>query len=73
MRHAEQNAIIQAATLGQSIEDSTIYVTNQPCSICAKMIINAGIKRIVVSEGYPDELAVKILDEAGLKIVMLEK
>jgi Deoxycytidylate deaminase len=71
--HAEQNAIIQAATLGQSIEDSTIYVTNQPCSICAKMIINAGIKRIVVSEGYPDELAVKILDEAGLKIVMLEK
>ena len=71
--HAEQNAIIQAATLGQSIEDSSIYVTNQPCSICAKMIINAGINRIIVREGYPDELAVKILDEAGLKIVMLEK
>ncbi|MCI9475190.1 cytidine/deoxycytidylate deaminase family protein [Anaerovoracaceae bacterium 41-7] len=70
--HAEQNAIIQAATLGQSIEDATIYVTNQPCVICAKMIINAGIKRIVVKEGYPDELSVEILDEAGLKIVMLD-
>ena len=69
--HAEQNAIIQAATLGQSIEGATIYVTNQPCVICAKMIINAGIERIVVKEGYPDELSVEILAEAGLKIVML--
>lgn len=71
--HAEQNAIIQAATLGQSIEDASIYITHQPCAICAKMIINAGIKRIVVKEGYPDELSVEILDEAGLKIVMLEQ
>ena len=70
--HAEQNAIIQAATLGQSIEGGTIYVTNQPCLICANMIINAGIRRIVVKEGYPDELAVEILREAGLSIVMLE-
>ena len=70
--HAEQNAIIQVATLGQSIEGGTIYVTNQPCVICAKMIINAGIRRIVVKEGYPDELAVEILREAGLSIVMLE-
>ena len=70
--HAEQNAIIQAATLGQSIEGGTIYVTNQPCVICAKRIINAGISRIVVKEGYPDELAVEILREAGLSIVMLE-
>jgi len=69
--HAEQNAIIQAATLAQSIEGATIYITNQPCVICAKMIINAGIKRIVVREGYPDELAVSLLAEAGLKIVML--
>jgi len=69
--HAEQNAIIQAATLGQSIEDGTIYVTHQPCAICAKMIINAGLRRIVVKEGYPDELSVDILAEAGLKIVML--
>lgn len=71
--HAEQNAIIQAAVLGQSVEEGTIYVTNQPCVICAKMIINAGINRVVVKEGYPDELAVEILEEAGLKIVMLER
>lgn len=69
--HAEQNAIIQAATLGQSIEGGTIYVTNQPCVICAKMIINAGIERIVVKEGYPDELAVQLLREAGLKVIEL--
>ena len=69
--HAEQNAIIQAATLGQSIEDASIYITNQPCVLCAKMIINAGINRIIVKEGYPDELSVEMLKEAGLKIVML--
>ena len=69
--HAEQNAIIQAATLGQSIEGGVIYVTNQPCVICAKMIINAGIKRIVVRDGYPDQLSRDILAEAGLRIVML--
>lgn len=69
--HAEQNAIIQAATLAQSIEGATIYVTNQPCVICAKMIINAGIRRIVVKEGYPDKLSVEMLAEAGLQIVML--
>lgn len=69
--HAEQNAIIQAATLGQSIEDGVIYVTHQPCVICAKMIINAGIKRIVVREGYPDQLSRDILAEAGLRVVML--
>jgi dCMP deaminase len=70
--HAEQNAIIHAATSGQGIEGATIYITNQPCAICAKMIINAGIRKIVVAEGYPDEFAVEILDEAGLKIVNLE-
>ena len=69
--HAEQNAIIQAATQGYSIEGGTIYVTHQPCVICSKMIINAGIRRIVVKEGYPDQLAVDILAEAGLKIVLL--
>ncbi|MDR0596749.1 MAG: cytidine/deoxycytidylate deaminase family protein [Clostridiales Family XIII bacterium] len=71
--HAEQNAIIQAATSGQSIEGATIYITNQPCAICAKMIINAGIRKIIVEQGYPDEFAVEILDEAGLKIVALNK
>ena len=71
--HAEQNAIIQAATLGQSIEDGTIYVTHQPCVICAKMIINAGLKRIVVREAYPDEMATEILDEAGIRVIQLKK
>lgn len=70
--HAEQNAIIQAATLGQSIEGANIYITHQPCSICSKMIINAGISRIVVNEGYPDELATNLLEEAGIKVVKLK-
>lgn len=69
--HAEQNAIIQAATSGQSVEGGTIYITHQPCVICAKMIINSGIKKIIVKEGYPDELSTQLLEEAGLKIVML--
>ena len=70
--HAEQNAIIQAATSGNSIEGATMYVTHQPCSICAKMIINAGIRKVIVEQGYPDELAVELLAEAGLKIVTLD-
>ena len=70
--HAEQNAIIQAATLGHSIEGASIYITHQPCVICAKMIINAGIERIVVREGYPDELAVSLLAEAGKRVIMLK-
>jgi dCMP deaminase len=69
--HAEQNAIIQAATYAQGIDGATIYITHQPCVICAKMIINAGIERIVVNDGYPDEMAVDILEEAGLRIVKL--
>ncbi|MCR4712249.1 MAG: dCMP deaminase family protein [Clostridia bacterium] len=71
--HAEQNAIIQAATLGHSIEGGSIYITHQPCAICAKMIINAGIDRIVVKEGYPDELAVSLLEEAGKRIILLKE
>lgn len=68
--HAEQNAIIQAATLGQSIEGASIYITHQPCVICAKMIINAGIDKIVVKEGYPDELSMELLEEAGKRVIM---
>ena len=71
--HAEQNAIIQAAVMGNSINGASIFVTHQPCSICAKMIINAGIKRIVVRNGYPDKLAQEMLDEAGIVVEMLEK
>ena len=71
--HAEQNAIIQAATLGQSIEGATIYVTHQPCIICAKMIINAGISSIVVRSGYPDKMAEDMAREANLRIEMLAR
>lgn len=69
--HAEQNAIIQAAAQGNSINGASIYVTNHPCIICAKMIINAGIKKVYIKESYPDEMAADILKEAGLEIVML--
>lgn len=68
--HAEQNAIIQAAKIGVSIEGATLYCTHQPCVICAKMIINAGIVRVVYGEGYPDAFSVRLLQEAE---VTLEK
>ena len=66
--HAEQNAIIQAALSGTSIKDSIIYVTNHPCVVCAKMIINAGIKEIIYEEGYADELAKSILQESKIDV-----
>lgn len=66
--HAEQNAIIQAATLGQSIEGADIYITHQPCIICAKMIINAGISRIFINSGYPDEMSRELIAEAGIEL-----
>ncbi len=66
--HAEQNAIIQAAKLGINIEGADMYVTNQPCFICAKMIINAGIKRIVFDEPYPDQLAEEMIREAEIEL-----
>jgi len=59
--HAEQNAIVQAALHGVAINGATLYCTHQPCSGCTKMIINAGIKRIVYLLPYPDELAVELL------------
>lgn len=69
--HAEQNAIIQAARLGISIEGATLYCTHQPCIICAKMIINSGISRIVYKHGYPDEFALQLLKEANVELVVL--
>ena len=66
--HAEQNAIVQAAKLGISVDGATIYVTHQPCSICAKMIINSGIKRIVYKEGYPDDFSMQLFKESGILI-----
>jgi len=66
--HAEQNAIIQAAYYGIPIADSTIYCTNKPCIICAKMIINAGINKIVYENGYNDLLADQMLMEANIEV-----
>ena len=67
--HAEQNAIIQAALHGVSIAGGTIYITHQPCNTCAKMIINAGLKRVIYAGEYPDELARNFLAEAGVELV----
>lgn len=69
--HAEQNAIIQAALHGVITKGATLYCTNHPCVICAKMIINAGIVRIVVRDGYHDKLAAQMLNEAGIKVKQL--
>lgn len=70
--HAEQNAIIQAAYHGTSIKDSVLYCTNLPCSICSKMIINAGIKKIVYKDGYMDKLAEEMITESGIEIERIE-
>jgi len=66
--HAEQNAIIQAATSGTSIEGSILYATHYPCTLCMKMILNASITRVVYLEGYPDDLAKELAEEGGLDI-----
>jgi len=67
--HAEQNAIIQAAYHGVSIKDATLYCTNLPCSICSKMIINAGIRSILYQAGYADSMSEEMFDEAGVEVV----
>ena len=66
--HAEQNAIIQAAFHGVSIRDAVLYSTHLPCSICVKMIINAGIREVRYLEGYPDDLAANLISESGIII-----
>lgn len=67
--HAEQNAIVQAAFHGVNIRGGTVYCTHQPCFICAKMIINAGLVRVVYLNGYPDELSINAFAEAGVEVV----
>jgi len=66
--HAEQNAIIQAAVFGVSVKGSTLYITNYPCSVCAKMILNAGITEVVYGGDYEDELAIQLLTEGKIKV-----
>lgn len=70
--HAEQNAIVQSAVHGASIAGATLYCTTQPCAICSKMLINAGIQTVKFSGAYPDGLALEMLREAGLELVRLE-
>ena len=67
--HAEQNAIIQAATSGTSMAGADVYTTHYPCSLCMKMLVNAGIERIVYIEGYPDELSKIIAADSKIKII----
>ena len=67
--HAEQNAIIQAAKLGISLDGAEMFVTHQPCVICTRMILNAGIKRVIYKNGYPDEFALQLFKEAGVEII----
>ncbi|MGB9866294.1 MAG: deoxycytidylate deaminase [Bacillota bacterium] len=66
--HAEQNALVQAARYGIVVAGSTLYCTTEPCALCAKMLINAGIVRIVFADPYPDELARQLLAEAGIPV-----
>jgi dCMP deaminase len=66
--HAEQNAIIQAAKLGVAIDGATMYCTHQPCVICAKMIVNAGIARVVYKHPYPDKFAQKIFELSSVSV-----
>jgi dCMP deaminase len=64
--HAEQNAVVQAAYFGVSIKDGTIYTTNFPCVVCAKILLNAGIKEIVYKEDYIDPLSKEMLSETSM-------
>jgi dCMP deaminase len=70
--HAEQNAMLQAAHHGVSLNESILYVTDQPCVLCAKMLINAGVKKIIMLGRYPDELSREMLEEAGISMEIKE-
>ncbi|MBE5813726.1 MAG: deoxycytidylate deaminase [Clostridiales bacterium] len=70
--HAEQNAIVQAAKLGISLDGATLYCTHQPCSICAKMIINVGIKRVIYEQGYPDPFTLELFEKSGVSLERYE-
>lgn len=70
--HAEQNALVQAAKHGVAIAGADIYITHQPCVLCTKLLINAGINRVIYTHSYPDLLAVDMAREAGLELVQIE-
>ncbi len=66
--HGEQNALLQASLHGVSVKDGVLYCTNQPCIICAKMLINAGIKEIIISDGYPDKMSMDFFRKAKIAV-----
>jgi dCMP deaminase len=70
--HAEQNAIIQAAINGASTRGAELYCTHQPCSICARLIINAEIRTVYVAEAYPDALSEQLFREAGIDLIRID-
>jgi len=70
--HAEMNAFLQAAVHGVSTQDSVLYTTVYPCSLCAKMIINAGVHRVVEAGHYPDPLSRELLSEAKVEVTHFE-
>ncbi len=67
--HAEQNALLQAAMIGTPCDGATIYVTCQPCNTCAKMIINAGIVRVIYEGDYPDPFSLELFREAHMDVM----
>lgn len=69
--HAEQNAIVQAAHYGVPINGATLFCTNLPCSICAKLLINAGVKKIYYKSGYADEISEEMLNEANIDVIQV--
>ena len=70
--HAEQNALIQAAKYGISLENSEIFVTTQPCITCTKLLINAGIKKVIYKNPYPDKYSLKLLEESDTEVEIYE-
>lgn len=70
--HAEQNALLQAALHGVSVENAKVYATNQACIICAKMLINAGIEELIIAGTYPDKMAREFLKEAGVRVRVMK-
>ena len=69
--HAEQNVIIQAAVHGVSLAGSTLYCTTLPCSLCSKMLVNCGIKRVIYNESYDDELTSRVFEEGGVELLKI--
>ena len=69
--HAEMNALLQAARYGIHIAGATMYTTHTPCSLCAKMIINCGVTKVVAGASYPDDFALEMLNQAGVTVQIL--